>query len=145
MIEQLHIVVLDFSFLLPHYYCRKITFASMANNESEIILKVGLDEEKVPVSIDWVAKDGGVDKPKDAKAFMLSIWDTTESTALRIDLWTKKMMVDEMNDFFFQTYMTMADTYMRATQFEEIANEMREFAKGLKAKMEAEMQKKEQL
>jgi gliding motility-associated protein GldC len=114
-------------------------------NESEIILKVGLDEEKVPVKIDWTAQDGGVDKPKDAKAFMLSIWDTNESTALRIDLWTKKMMVDEMNDFFFQTYMTMADTYMRATQFEEIANEMREFAKGLKTKMEAQMQKKEQL
>ena len=72
---------------------------------------------------------------------MLSIWDKEEETALRIDLWTKKMMVDEMNDFFFQTIMTMADTYLRATQHEAIATDMKEFAKQLKVKMETEMQK----
>lgn len=112
-------------------------------NESEIILRIGLDDEKVPQTIEWLAKDGGVDVPKDAKAFMLSIWDSNEQTALRIDLWTKKMMVDEMNDFFFQTYMTMADTYLRATQFEELATEMKDFAKQMKTKMETEMQKKQ--
>jgi hypothetical protein len=32
-----------------------------------------------------------------------------EKAALRIDLWTKDMMVDEMADFFYQTLMTMAE------------------------------------
>jgi hypothetical protein len=34
---------------------------------------------------------------------MLSFWDGSEKAALRIDLWTKDMMVDEMADFFYQT------------------------------------------
>jgi len=40
------------------------------------------------------------------------------------------MMVDEMADFFYQTLMTMADTYGRATQYHEQAEEMKKFAIG---------------
>ena len=50
-------------------------------------------------------------------------------------------MVDEMNDFFFQTFMTMADTYERATNQPEIAKEIRTFSASLKEKMETEMKK----
>jgi hypothetical protein len=38
-------------------------------------------------------------------------------------------MVDEMADFFYQTLMTMADTYGRATQYKDDAEEMKTFAK----------------
>jgi hypothetical protein len=34
-----------------------------------------------------------------------------------------------MNDFFFQSLMGMADTYIRATRNTELANEMKAFAK----------------
>jgi hypothetical protein len=51
------------------------------------------------------------------------------------------MMVDEMNDFFFQTLMTMADTYQRATNQPELAEEIRNFSKSFKTKMEEEMKK----
>lgn len=108
---------------------------------STIQLQVGLDENKVPETIHWQAAEGGVHKPTEAKAFMLSIWDLNESAALRIDLWTKKMMVDEMNDFFFQTFMTMADTYQRATNQAELADEIRTFSKAFKTKMEENMKK----
>lgn len=108
---------------------------------STIQLDVQLDENKVPEKIYWQAAEGGVVHPTEAKAFMLSIWDVNESAALRIDLWTKKMMVDEMNDFFFQTMMTMADTYERATQQKLLADEIRLFSKNLKTKMEEEMKK----
>lgn len=108
---------------------------------STIHLDVQLDENKVPEKIFWQAAEGGVPRPTEAKAFMLSIWDVAENAALRIDLWTKKMMVDDMNDFFFQTMMTMADTYEKATQHKDIANEMRAFSKTMKTKMEEEMKK----
>jgi hypothetical protein len=39
------------------------------------------------------------------------------------------MMVDEMNDFFYQTLFGMADTYHRATKNAELAAEMKEYAK----------------
>jgi gliding motility-associated protein GldC len=108
---------------------------------STIHIDVTLDANKIPEQIHWQAAEGGVDKPTEAKAFLLSIWDVADSAALRIDLWTKKMMVDEMNDFFFQTFMTMADTYERATNQPEIAKEIRTFSTSLKEKMETEMKK----
>jgi len=59
---------------------------------------------------------------------MGSFWDGREKAALQHDLLTKEMMVDEMADFFYQTMMTMADTYGRATQYNEQAEEMKKFA-----------------
>ena len=41
------------------------------------------------------------------------------------DLWTKEMMVDEMGDFFYQTLMTMADTFDRATHNAQLVGEMK--------------------
>jgi len=96
---------------------------------STITIKVKLGEDKVPQQIEWNAKGTTAQETQEAKAFMLSLWDGTEKTALRIDLWTKEMMVDEMADFFYQTLITMADTYNRATHHEELTVEMKEFAK----------------
>lgn len=98
-------------------------------NKSSIIIDVLTDENRVPSSITWSATDTSVENAQPAKAMMVSFWDGAEKAALRIDLWTKEMMVDEMADFFYQTLMTMADTYGRATKYQEQAEEMKEFAK----------------
>jgi gliding motility-associated protein GldC len=95
---------------------------------STITIDVEMDEGRVPAGIVWKATDAVGDKPQKSKAMMLSFWDGEEKTALRIDLWTKAMMVDEMADFFYQTMMTMADTYGRATNHVEIVNDMKKFA-----------------
>ena len=97
--------------------------------KSTINIQVDLDEEKMPENIEWNAPDGGVDGMQKAKAILLGLWDGQEKSALRIDLWTKKMMVDEMNDFFYQTFYGMAETYVRATKNTELAGELKEFAK----------------
>lgn len=104
--------------------------------ETQIVFNIGLDEENVPFSIDWDATDSG-EKRKPVKAIMLSMWDPEEKGALRIDLWTKEMSVEEMNHFFYQTMMTFADTYERATNNKEIAVDMKEFtiAMGKKTKV----------
>ena len=97
---------------------------------STITIQVKLDEDKIPQQIQWNATGTTTQHTQQAKAFMLAFWDGTEKTAMRIDLWTKEMMVDEMADFFYQTLITMADTYNRATHQEELNNEMKEYAKG---------------
>jgi len=99
------------------------------SRKSNIHIQIELDNEKMPEIIEWNAPDGGVDGLQQAKAILLGLWDGEEKSALRIDLWTKKMMVDEMNDFFYQTFFGMADTYLRATKNGELANELKEFAK----------------
>ena len=87
-----------------------------------------MDENRVPETINWLASDTGTEQAQKAKAMMLSFWDGADKAALRIDLWTKDMMVDEMADFFYQTIMTMADTYGRATNHEEIVADMKKSA-----------------
>lgn len=97
--------------------------------QSQINISIGLDENKVPQEISWSASDSTADTSQPAKAMMLAFWDGTDKSALRIDLWTKEMMVDEMADFYYQTMMGMADTYLRATQQQEIVDDMKNFAK----------------
>lgn len=96
---------------------------------SAITVEIDLDEQKVPQHIQWSATDSTADTSQAAKAMMLAFWDGTDKTALRIDLWTKEMMVDEMADFFYQTLMGMADTYQRATKQEQLVTDMKHFAK----------------
>ncbi|MCW3462125.1 gliding motility protein GldC [Chitinophaga nivalis] len=103
---------------------------------STIKIQVGLDDNKVPETIEWSATDNKEERMIKAKGMMVSFWDSAEKAALRIDLWTKDMMVDEMADFFFQTMMTMADTYSRATPYKDQADDIRVFAKSFLKKFQ---------
>ena len=97
--------------------------------KSEIKFSVSLDEEKVPVKLEWEATDSGMEGSKVCNATLLTIWDPTENTTLRIDLWTKDMLVDDMKRFFYENFFTLADTYQRATNDTELSNEIKKFAK----------------
>lgn len=104
---------------------------------STITIDVHLDNNKVPEKITWQATDSSAAHAQLAKAMMIAFWDGADKSALRIDLWTKDMMVDEMSDFFYQTFSTMADTYSRATQYKELSNDIKAFAKTFYAKFRA--------
>src|ERR1700733_7852730 len=105
--------------------------------ENSIQIQVQLDDNKMPAEISWSAPDNSPEKTRKAKAFLLSLWDGSDKAALRIDLWTKDMMIDEMEDFFYQTLMTMADTYKRATRHKDLVPEIKAFAKSLFQKSRA--------
>lgn len=111
-------------------------------SQSTITIDVTLDNNKVPEKINWKASASSADNGQDAKAMMVAFWDGADKTALRIDLWTKEMMVDEMADFFYQTMMTMAETYNRATKQTELVTDMKNFAKDFYKKFQ-EIQLKE--
>jgi gliding motility-associated protein GldC len=113
--------------------------------QSSININVHLDANKVPEQITWSATDTSADTLKKAKAMMLSFWDGAEKNALRIDLWTKDMMVDEMADFFYQTLMTMAESYHRATKNDEMSNDMKKFAKEFYRKFSEQQMKENKL
>jgi len=102
---------------------------------STIELKVDLDDNQVPEKLSWSAEDGGI-KNEEAKAIMLSVWDSKVQETLRIDLWTKDMPVDEMKLFFHQTLVTMSDTFQRATQDENMTATMKDFCDYFAEKLE---------
>ncbi|CAM3615623.1 gliding motility protein GldC [Flavobacterium chungbukense] len=107
----------------------------MANINSEIRFNIELDENRVPEKLTWSAQDGGV-QAEEAKAIMLSIWDSKAKETMRIDLWTKDMPVDEMKIFFHQTLVAMADTFKRATDDEKMSDTMKDFCDYFAEKLE---------
>ena len=107
----------------------------MANKVSHINIEVEVDENHVPEKLHWTAKDGGVAK-EEAKAMLLSIWDSRAQESLRIDLWTKDMPVDEMKVFFHQTLAAMSDTFHRATQDEKMSATMKDVCDYFAEKLE---------
>jgi len=111
--------------------------------QSTIKIDILLDPNKVPEQISWTASDSNADMAQKAKAMCVAFWDGADKTAMRIDLWTKDMMMDEMADFYYQMMMTMADTFKRATQQQELSDDIKKFAEAFFEKFKA-IQLKEQ-
>ena len=103
--------------------------------KSKIEINVELDENRVPEKLNWSAQEGGVSN-EEAKAVMLSVWDSKAQEKLKIDLWTKDMPVDEMKLFFHQTLVTMSDSFFRATQDEKMTATMKDFCDYFAEKLE---------
>ena len=101
---------------------------NIVSKKSEINISVGLNDENVPVKMEWQAQDDPKNNDlKECKAMMLSIFDKESLDTLKIDLWTTEMQVIEMDRFFFQTLRAMSDTYFKATQNKELASDMQRF------------------
>ena len=94
--------------------------------KSTITIDVETDENQVPQRIVWTAEDGGVAE-REAREMLLAMWDDADGIAMRMDLWTKKMTVEEMQHFNCQTLMPLADTFERATSDAGHARALREF------------------
>ncbi|MBK6644069.1 MAG: gliding motility protein GldC [Bacteroidetes bacterium] len=96
--------------------------------KSDINFSITLNEQKFPERIQWKADDSGIEGEKDCSAVMISIWDGKDKSTLRIDLWTKEMMVEEMQHLFYETFRSMADTYLRATNDTKASEAITAFA-----------------
>ncbi len=93
---------------------------------SEIHVKIGLNENNLPIQMKWTAEDGNM-KDAPTKAMMLSLWDPKDNNTMKIDLWTKDMSIEEMKQFFHQTLLTMADTFEKATGEHLIMEDLRDY------------------
>ena len=103
--------------------------------KSNISIEVSTNENNIPEAIKWTAEDGGITGAA-AEAMLLALWDKREETAMRIDLWTKDMTVDEMKKFFHQTLLTLADTFERATGEHNITEDLRDYCHHFADKMD---------
>ena len=112
-----------------------ITFLVLHDmRKSSIHIEVSLDQQNIPEKIEWHASDhpGQVEN---TKSFALSFWDAESSAIMRIDLWTKDMLVGEMKRFFLQTLGGMNDTLRSATNddtwYEEVETTLQKLARML--------------
>ncbi|WP_214071065.1 gliding motility protein GldC [Mucilaginibacter sp. dw_454] len=103
---------------------------------AEIKVTVQLDDNNVPESLLWESTDSDNKEAVPVKSMMLALWDHNYKNAMRIDLWTKDMSVDEMKIFFFQTLMTMGDSFLRATGEKNIIEDLRDYCDHFAEKMQ---------
>ncbi len=108
---------------------------------SEIVFNIELDEKNLPEKIKWKASDLNEERWNECKSIMLSLWDHTENNTLRIDLWTKDFKVDEMDQHFFQTLITLSETYKKATGNDFIVTEMKNFCNNMAKRISEEGKK----
>jgi len=118
-----------------YYFCQSFVetnFLKMDSNEvvktSDITLRVGLNAEQVPVRIEWGASDRNGGVLEECKAMAIALFDKEHRDTLRIDLWTKEMQVLEMDRFFYQILRSLSQTYLKATQNKELAEDVAKFA-----------------
>lgn len=95
--------------------------------KSKIEIEISLDESKIPEKIEWRADDGNQEF-SEAKAMLLSLFDEQSQETLKLDLWTKTFGVDEMNQFVFHTLRGLADSYFKATNNNDLATQLQQFA-----------------
>jgi len=97
------------------------------NKKEQLTIDVTMDENLIPESIEWTSSQNQK-SPESASAALLYFWDASKNETFNLDLWTKKMSIEEMNKMIFQTLMTLANTYERATSEDQMANAMRDFS-----------------
>ena len=103
--------------------------------KAEIKITVELDEKNVPENILWESTDSENKDQVAAKSMMLALWDHNYKNAMRIDLWTKDMPVDEMKRFFYETLQTRGDSFLRATGEKNIVEDLRDYCAHFADKM----------
>jgi len=112
----------------------QINVMSEIKKTSEIRFKVGLDERNVPLDIKWSATDSKNSELRDCKCIMISIWDVAQKQTLKIDLWTNNITTDEMHSHFFQTLLSVTESYVKATGNPVAMEEVKNFASSLARK-----------
>jgi gliding motility-associated protein GldC len=97
------------------------------SRKTQVILDIELDENHIPETITWHAQDGGISN-EPTKSVLISVWDDQKMEALSLDLWTKEMPVDHMKRFMHQIFIAMSHTYQKATNEDDVAGFIEEFA-----------------
>ena len=91
--------------------------------KSNIDISVDLDDQNIPVRISWDASDKPDTVPAETKAVSVSLWDEQAMNAMRIDLWTKDMTVEEMKRFYINSLGGLAQMILNSTGDEFMSKE----------------------
>tara|TARA_B100000768_G_scaffold170483_1_gene176915 strand:+ start:4296 stop:4673 length:378 start_codon:yes stop_codon:yes gene_type:complete len=97
------------------------------SKKEKFSVEVIMDENLIPEELEWYSSQGKGQSDK-AAAALIYLWNAKKNETFSLDLWTKKMSVEEMNKMMFQTLMTLANSYEKATSEDQLANAMRDFA-----------------
>ena len=95
-------------------------------SNSKLIFDLELDVNNVPQRITMNSSDKQAEGVH-LKSLMVAGWDSKTKETLRVDLWTKNMMVNEMFIMYHQTLMSMANTLEKSTGHDKLAGALRDY------------------
>tara|TARA_B100001029_G_scaffold147277_1_gene128109 strand:- start:486 stop:818 length:333 start_codon:yes stop_codon:yes gene_type:complete len=94
--------------------------------KSQLKFDLQLDDNNLPYKITMNSDDKQAEDI-DLKSIMIAAWDAKKMETLRVDLWTKEMMVNEMYIMFHQTLLSMASTLEKSTGNEKMSSALRDY------------------
>ena len=95
-------------------------------SESKLTFDLELDENNVPKNIVMNSTDKQAVNIN-LKSLLIAGWDAKTKETLRVDLWTKDMMVNEMFIMYHQTLMSMANTLEKSTGHDKLAGALKDY------------------
>lgn len=107
--------------------------------ESEIKIKVQLDDQNIPEKILWDADEKDSPGFSESKSISLSLWDDNNKSTLRIDLWAKDMPVNEMKRFYIDCLGGISQTLLNSTGDEYMSTEINQLCDRLIEHVKNEM------
>lgn len=108
----------------------------MSEKTSKIRFTIKLDENNIPTDIKWIASDSQNKEGKTAKSMMINLWDPADKNTLSINLWTQEMQTDEMHVHFYQSLLSMADAFSKATGNTEAVDDIKAWCDQFDAKVQ---------
>ena len=100
-------------------------------NIHRLTVDVAMDENMIPEEIIWKSNDEKNASEEKAAAALIYFWNKNQNETFNLDLWTKEMPVDEMDEFFYQSILTMSEAYFKATENNKIKDALKKFSKSL--------------
>ena len=94
--------------------------------KSKITIDISFNENNIPEKISCFSSDDK--KKKEIKSFMLSLWDSEKKETLKIDLWTKDMLLEEMKVFICQSILSVKHVAKRALDDDNLVNKIDKFS-----------------
>ena len=94
--------------------------------KSTLKFDLELDENNVPKKIIMNSSDNQDDNIL-LTSVIIAAWDEKTKETLRVDLWTKDMMVNDMFIMYHQTLMSMANTLSKSTSQDKLAGALRDY------------------
>lgn len=95
-------------------------------SKSKLTFDLELDENNVPKNIVMNSTDKQAVNIN-LKSLMIAGWDAKTKETLRVDLWTKDMMVNEMFIMYHQTLISMANTLEKSTGHDKLAGALKDY------------------
>lgn len=95
-------------------------------SDSKLTFDLELDANNVPKKITMNSSDKQAENVH-LKSLMIAGWDEKTKETLRVDLWTKDMMVNEMFIMYHQTLISMANTLEKSTGHDKLAGALKDY------------------